>query len=139
MPWPLGSYSPRAKFAFPRSYVRGILFNLDGYTIQHFDNAYLWTKISDPSETWRIELDERFYTWSSDRWTLDYVVTSFTLHACNICPIVDQPFTLRWWTHPANKSPYLMFRFADVAFTTYTPFDFPAAPAGYWRPRFPNN
>lgn len=134
MPLALGNYIPNGKFRFPRSYIRGIGFSLSGYTITPTATGYMWVKNIDPSEHWYIDIDPRIYAWSSNVYSLDYVITRFQLQFLPFGVATDQPFTVQWWTRGANASQYLMFFYSYVTFPDFTFFDWPAAPPGYWRP-----
>lgn len=133
-----GHFLPSAKFAFPRAYYRGIGFDIAGYTVTAADYSYRWVKVSDPFEIWTIAIDPRFYYWSSNRWTLDFVMTDFYYQIGGLPTRYPQPYTLQTWTHPNNLSPYLLFQFSNIDFGEFHWFDFPPAPPGYWRPPFPN-
>lgn len=137
MPVGTGSFIPSGRFAFPRSYVRGIGFDIAGYVVTSSLNSYYWTKISDPNEVWTITVDPRFYPWSSNRWTLDHVVTDFYYTLAPDPTPHPQPYTLQWWTRDDNLSPYLLLQFAAVDFDEFHYVDLPAAPPTYWRPAWP--
>jgi hypothetical protein len=70
------NYSPQPKFAFPRSYIHTIRYFTDhDYAIL---SAGLITSgySTIPEFLAFVFLDDRFPAWSSNRWTLDYIITS---------------------------------------------------------------
>jgi hypothetical protein len=134
MPIGAGSFVPSVKFAAPRSYWRGVVFNINPYTITNVDNVYTWTKTTDPNETWTVTFDSRFWFWNSNRWTLDFMVTDFYLQTTPGGTKFPQPYELRPHTRPSNASQYIEFRFFSLDFGVLHYRDFPAAPSGYWLP-----
>jgi hypothetical protein len=134
MPIGAGTFRPNARFAFPRSFHRGIVFDIAGYSVTHIANTYHWTKLTDPNEVWTIRLDPRYYIWSSNRWTLDFIVIDFFYEVAPDPTQHAQPFVLEDWVYAAKKSPYLLFKWADVDFGEFHHIDFPSAPPGYWSP-----
>lgn len=134
MPAPMGTFHPNGRFAAPRSYWRGITFDITGYNITNFDNVYFWHKVTDPNEQWLIELDNRFWLWTSNRWTLDNIVTRFELTFLPFGTPVAQPFTLQLTLPSISTRPYLLFQFAGINFADYHNIDFPSPPSGYWSP-----
>jgi hypothetical protein len=134
MPIGTGSFIPSGRFSTTRSYFRGIGFDISGYTVLSTANAYYWQKISDPNEVWTIVVDERFWLWSSNHWTLDHIITDFYYTLYPSPTQNPQPYTLQPWLREENLSPYLLLQFAAVDFGEFHYVDFPAAPPGYWRP-----
>lgn len=136
MPLPMGSYVPGPRFAAPRSYWRGIRFNITGYVVTNVANVYFWTKIIDPNEVWTITLDNRFHMWNSNRWTLDFIITTFYYQIFPDPTRHDMPFELSFDYSPNNHSPYLSLRFDSTTFPDFHYFEFPPAPSGYWAPHW---
>jgi hypothetical protein len=136
MPTGTGTFVPNGKFACPRSYWRGIAHNIAGYTVANVGNVYTWTKNTDPNEVWTIGLDMRFYPWSSNRWTLDHIVTDFYYTIAPSPTQHPQPYTLYYFIRPGHPSPYIQIRFNNVDFGNLVYFDFPGAPGSYWLPPF---
>lgn len=130
-----GSYSPGGRFAFPRSYIRGVAVQIVAGVINRVANV--WTLQNPPDPTlYTFVLDARFYQWNSNRWTLDYMVYESYYQPGGVGALVPMPFLLTYYINPANKSPYVIFSpFSSPGGLTY--FDLPTAPGGYWLPRWP--
>jgi len=128
-----GVFTPRGQFAFPRSYVRGIVFNIAGYTVTDHGNHYSWNEIGGSVEFF-IFLDLRFRAWNSNRWTLDHVVTEFYHTLTPGGTQFPDDFSLFPFYHPTTHQPFLQFRFGTVDFGALVYFDFPAASPFYWFP-----
>jgi hypothetical protein len=71
------AYIPDAKFAFPRSYIQGIQIGIgDGWIIEETGNPFLaHYSIVGFDQFIRVTMDNRFYVWSSNIYTLDFVFT----------------------------------------------------------------
>lgn len=132
MPAPNGSYAPSPHFAAPRSYFQGIDFNLSGYIITQIDNVYFWDNPGAPFDHWRIEVDERVYDWSSNRYTLDFVIVHFDLFIPPSTNLPDQPFSLNPIWRSGHRLPYYEFRFNGIDFGVHNYLDFRLPSQPYW-------
>lgn len=134
MPAPgfLGGY-PGDTFAFPRSYAWQLSFigDIDSLTI--VDNEVIL--MINPAIGYYIRylLDERFLPWSSNRWTLDYIVTS-----CHWFAFFDgvphmQLFTVNFWNRGATLIPTVSI-IQPFAATIEEFIPLPQSPPTYWKP-----
>ena len=130
-----GSYSPQGQFALPRSYVRGIAVQIvSGFTVQT-GNLFTLQNPPDPTLYFFI-LDSHFYPWSSNRWTLDHMLSDSYYQPGGVGAFVPMPFLLTYYIRPSNNSPYVIFSpFSSPGGLTY--FDLPGAPGGYWASPWP--
>lgn len=135
MPIGAGTFHPGPKFFAPRSYYRGIVFNISGYAIVDHGGFWVWTKISNPAETWTVIPDVRFYNWSSNKISMDFMIVDFYYFILPSIVPVPQPYDLRLHVRPSQPSQYIEFRWNGVDFGSYQYFDLPPAPPDYWLPR----
>lgn len=135
MPIGTGTFHPNGKFAAPRSYWSGIIFDISGYTVHNATTFWYWRKITDPDETWTIVPDERFLTWSSNRWTLDHILTDFYLQTTPMGTPAAQPYTLQIVPSFVSLRPALLFQFNGINFGEYHFIPFPNQPQTYWLPK----
>lgn len=128
-------YYPQGRFAFPRSYVAGILVSDQAPQIQQFGNQFR-TIIDISVEYWITYLvDERFMAWSSNRWTLDYIVTSCSWAHTAYPGTHDQGYIVNftYWGDPPLpvvelRNPFLV--------TNQVFFPLEQAPSNYWLPPY---
>jgi len=128
----VGSFAPQAKFAFPRSYIRGIGIQIVSGTITPITNG--WVLQNPPSPAlYYVVLEDRFWDWSSNAYTLDFVVKESYWTPDGSPSYVPMPFLVTYYTDTPNKSPYLIYSpFSSPGGVTY--FELPSAPPGYWLP-----
>lgn len=130
-----GNYSPQAKFAFPRSYVHGLCVRVDAPTTFTLNKAIFFDG-GVPTRRFTIETDTRFYNWSSDRWTLDFVITeSYYQNLPNLTKFAV-PFRVTWLRSPLDKRMYVEYLPYSLNFIARYYSAYPPAPPGYWRPTF---
>ncbi len=127
---------PQAKFAFPRSYVWGVQIQsgaaLAVWTDNHMDLIDTMTSYV----YWSLTFDPRFWGWSSNRWTLDFVLTEAYYTVPPSPTHLDLPVTVSWRTDWIQN----VFPVINVAaFGTGGTFQFKQLahqPSSYWLPAF---
>lgn len=130
-----GSYLPQAKFAFPRSYVRGFCVRVNA-PVTFTTNKAIFFDAGAPTRRFTVETDMRFYNWSSNRYTLDFVITeSYYQNLPNLTKIAVL-YTVSWLISPLNRSVYVEYLPFGLAFIPRYYTDYPPAPPGYWKPNF---
>jgi len=129
-----GTFVPGGKFAFPRSYLRGIWLSFDtpaivnwlGSTVNFADSA-------TPVVTGRISFAPAFWTWTSNRYTLDFtIIESWYSFNAGVTQI-PLPFALTWY-YDDDMSTYLVYNPFSAVGTGAFKHDMPPAPPGYWNP-----
>lgn len=136
MPIPFGYYLPSAQFALPRSYIRGICIQIDAVVTQT-ENEFTFPDGINPLITYHINWDSRFWEWSSDRWTLDYMLTGVYYSVSGGAPRIDVPFGCQYFLRDENLSPYVIVNPFSAAWSQFHYYELPPAPPGYWQPAFP--
>ena len=128
-----GNYIPQAKFWFPRSYIRGICLRFDPGAIIYQDvNRFYGYDSATPTLYFEVHIDERFVAWSSNSWSLDFIITENWVNA----PINDPT------KHAFDFALITEYRLGHGVYILFAPgglgtvkhyFDLPPAPTGYWR------
>jgi hypothetical protein len=130
-----GVFIPSGRFATPRSYIRGIVFNIAGYTV--FDDGDHWSWVENGgSAVFVIVPDPRFHAWSSNRWTYDHMFVEFYHTLVPGGTKFPDDYSLRPHTHPVSGERYIEFRFGTVDFGALVYMDMPPANLTYWFPPF---
>jgi len=127
-----GGY-PGDTFAFPRSYAwqLSIIGDIDSIAVDG-NEITLWI---NPAIGYYIlyTLDPRFWNWSSNRWTLDYIVTD-----CRWFAFFDgvphlQFFTVNFWYRGLTLIPTVSL-IQPFAATLEEFIPLPQSPPDYWKP-----
>lgn len=134
MPTGTGHFAPQGRFAFPRSYIYYIAWNIENYTVSNVLNVYTWTYIPDPMITHTITLAPKFYPWSSNNFTSDYVIEEYYYQFFPGGPKTYPDFRLDYYIHPGFKRMGFIFYSADNRFATSIISNLPTAPSTYWLP-----
>lgn len=123
---------PGEGFAFPRSYLEGLYVRHEPGTFSWDGELLQFVVGVPPNALCKVWFDTRFVPWSSNRWTLDHVVTDATYTTIPGGLTFPLPFYLQWLKPPEKFRPYLLIdtTFGDV----YSYVALPTAPSGYWRP-----
>jgi hypothetical protein len=129
------NYAPSAKFAFPRSYVRGFCVRVNA-PVTFTTNKAIFFDAGNPNIRYTIETDIRFYNWSSNRYTLDFIITESYYQTLPNVAKTAVPYRVTWIISPVNKSVYLEYLPYSAAFIPRYYTDYPPAPPSYWKPTF---
>lgn len=123
-------YQPQGQFAFPRSYLGALYIRADFPPVFVGTFEVEFRLISLPQTICRITLDERFFVWSSNRWTLDHVFTDAIYFYEGGIDIFDLPAYVVWQTAPDYYSPVIL---VDTTFgANYYIVGLPPGPPDYW-------
>jgi len=129
-----GSYDPQPKFAFPRSYVRGVAIQIVSGVVVQTGRFFQLQNPPDPT-LYFIVFNEKFWDWSSNRYTLDFVVEESYYQPGGVGSYVPMPFLVTYYTNTPDYSPYLVYSpFSSPGGITY--YQLPPAPPDYWLPPF---
>jgi len=136
MPIPLGSYIPGAQFVAPRSYYRTI--RIRSGTAQAFwnDNVMSLQPVGGGWPYWVLVFDEDFWPWSSNRRTLDHVLSDAYYQVYPDPTHNNLPVQV-WWTYDSiiNQVVLDCAAFGSGSFLQY--HSTPPPPSDYWLPPVP--
>ncbi len=129
-----GTFSPTAKFAFPRSYVYRLLIARHGLTLAQTGSTWLFINPPPEPTVGVLVIDPAFWAWNSNGRSLDHIVTDFyyvvppdpTQHPLN--------FSLAYGSDPVKNQPALFFDWFSGA-PDFQTFTLPAQPSNYWLPK----
>jgi hypothetical protein len=127
---PALGYIPGDKFAFPRSYIYGI-------EIRHDPPAPIWSTnhvefiiAGFPDALCKVDFAPEFSPWSSNRYTLDFLVTNATYEYPPNPAVFNLPYYIVYRVVPEVGRGCVQI---DVTYgALYTVHALQAAPSGYW-------
>jgi len=127
-----GVYHPQAKFAIPRSYVRGIdVFLGPNALVVWTDNDCFFQDLSNPSVTGHLIIAPEFVPWSSNRYTLDFLPLEW-YYVIAPSPVQNPAnFYLNWGSTVVCSDNYFVFNIFGVGTVRYR-HELPGPPAYYW-------
>jgi len=122
--------SPSPKFAFPRSYVLNLAFTAGGWPMTQADNVFTLVVGSPVVYTEVLELYPNFFEWSSNRYTLDYIVKSIGYFTPG-GPLSPAGVGVNWFPNDDPPTPSILFDFVATG-SPLRRFSLPPAPPDYW-------
>jgi hypothetical protein len=128
------AYFPQAKFAMPRSYVRGIALGISpDWEIYDTGNP-IRAKAVLPSFTAFQDtyIEPRFFDWNSNSYTLDFVFTSCLFYIPGIVAPLEQSNQVEF-VRRANETCFYVALYVSGA-TKIFYIDLPPSPTDYWMP-----
>lgn len=123
---------PQGQFAFPRSYVPGLVVRCDPPGAVLAGNVLQFWVAGPPDALCVVTFEPNFIMWSSNRWTLDHLVQSATYSYPPALPSFTLPFYVRWVVRPGETRARIEI---DAQYgANWLPVDLPSQPGGYWLP-----
>jgi len=127
------TYAQSGKFAFPRSFIKNVNFRFGANALfTQSEGNFFITDGNNPIVHVVCNYQPNFWLWSSNTYTLDYVLKDWWV-------LVDpdptpQPlnFDYGWWINPTSKVPELVLSLSG--FSHEYPYALPPAPPSYWKP-----
>lgn len=129
-----GTFYPGARFAFPRSYIYQLDIAGYGDLVTQVGNIFtIHDTVGGTATVAIIKIDNRFVPWSSNGWTLDFIVTDFYALINGNPPEVPLNFALGYAKSSLNQRPCLRFEWFTGA-PLYQTFPLAGQPLNYWLP-----
>jgi len=128
-----GTFTPSARFAFPRSYMHDFVVYQNGDTI--IETGGFFTIIppgGDPTRGY-FRVNPDWWPWSSRSWPLSSIITECYYKTSPTAPETPMPFQLHWTTSFLTPSGGLYFGWFGFE-SDPLPFFLQGAPADYWLP-----
>ena len=119
-----------------RSYAAAFVLNVDA-PVSQSDNVIGFQDPNNLAFNFRIVIDGRFWEWSSNTWTLDWIIEDSYYYISPSPAHIAMPFVLAWRTFGSHALPALVFQPFGINFIAYHTFMFPPAPPGWWSPPVP--
>lgn len=138
MPAPGGTFHPSNRFTIPRSYVGGFVLNVTAVVVQT-DNLFEFTDPLNPNGQFRVRVDPRFWSWSSNTWTLDWIIEESVYRYLPDTTFHPMAFVLDYWTRPLGAVPTVKFYPFGIVFPDDHFYPLEGAPPDYWCPPTPSD
>lgn len=127
------TFNPSAKYAFPRSYIRGIQPNLVSTWFVELTSNPITLRFNGAGGFWqRIQIWVRpeFWDWSSNTYTLDYIITR--INTFTSTGSANEITTYAIFLSSGCNATNLYFRVVIPGFTRLAQVNLPPAPPSYW-------
>jgi hypothetical protein len=130
----VGTFTPNGRFSVPRSFINDIVVYHNGDTIVQVANSFtIHAPFPDPTIGF-FRLDNRFWGWSSNYWTLDYIITDCWYKLGGVGAEIPMPFQLHYYNEPTTGRTGLSFGWFSAESDPH-PHPLPSAPLNYWLPK----
>lgn len=130
------AYSPQAKFSFNRAYLEGFFVPWNPDTDTYWTDNVMFYIAPFYGTNGYITIRPNVWEWSSNTYTLDYVVESCTINFPPSPDYNELPYSLGWELSPDKRIPYITLHPYGVSGTGGVRHSFPHAPPGYWFPGY---
>jgi hypothetical protein len=128
--------SPKGQFYFPRSYVRQLRFTAGGWPATWADNVFTLFVGSPLVYTEVVIFRTNFVTWSSNCYSLDYIVEQIYYFVPGQWPPSPAGAGVNWF--PTSDTGLIAIQIDLVATSLpYFTVELPPAPDDYWIPQKP--
>lgn len=129
-----GTFYPGGRFAFPRSYIYGIWLSFNNTASVNWTDNRVTFSDSGGVVTGAIRFVPEFWSWSSNRYTMDYLIDESWYAIAPDPTEVPLPFALIYYIDPLNGRPYFVYQPFSTPGTGEFKHAAPPAPPGYWLP-----
>ncbi len=136
VPAPGGTFSPNGRFTMPRSYVGAFVLNVTATVVQT-DGLFEFTDPTNPNGHFRVKVDSRFWDWSSNVWTLDWIIEESAYHYLPDPTFHPMYFSLDYTTYGPSVIPTVKFYPFGLIFPDNHLYQLPPAPPDYWMSPIP--
>jgi len=127
-------YEPQAKWAFPRSYVYGLTLACTGFTWTQNENEFVSNTVPGPPTNIHVVVKPNVYEWSSNVYTLDYVVCECFYLRLLTGEKVPAPYQIDPHHYNSDGLRCLRIWLRDGGFGSFADFPIPGQPGDYWLP-----
>lgn len=125
--------NPDAKFGFARSYIHQITFGFGvGASFAQTDNDFIVTDTTNPIVHVKARFNPRFWTWSSNCYTLDFLMLDWWLYVDPSPVPIPLAFSVYYGIDPVTLRPEAFVFIAG--WTQRYKFILPPPPPHYWQP-----
>lgn len=128
-----GTFTPSPNFSFPRSYIVDFYVFRNGNTIVQTVNKFVVTDAFDPNLTATFVLHENFLPWSSNGFTLDFIVQESYYQTTPGGMQIPLPFNIDFYVSPLTRRSGLYLGWLGLKINPEH-FDLEPQPPGYWLP-----
>lgn len=131
-----GTFVPGARFALPRSYWYGVWLSFNSDAVVSWVGNEV-TFLDPPSGvTGLIGFEPRAWSWSSNCYTLDFLIVESWYRVPPSPTQNPLPFVLTYFVDPSDGKPYMVYSPFGAVGTGAFKHQAPPPPPGYWRPHW---
>lgn len=128
-----GSYSPSAKWTLTRAYARAVAFPAELTLESSADGVFTFNDFMFYNDRIVCEIEPRFWAWTSNHYTLDFIVKQLYYFPLPSTTPLPANFSLRFLPETPSLPPAIFVRIAPFS-NTPAYHDLPAATVPYWKP-----
>lgn len=128
-----GSFPQGRKFSFNRSYVNRISFSDVLLPVVQTANVFVFSPAIVPTDTYYVTFSPKFWDWSSNMFTLDFLVIEAYRTITPSPTQVPIDFSLTYFPPMDANGSHIWFKPFSVA-TPEAFFPLAGAPSSYWLP-----
>lgn len=127
-----GVYFPGAKFWTIRAYIKSVYLRVDAPDATFTGGGWSFTDPSNPNVHFRVQYDLDWLSWSSNKRTLDQIITE-SFYTVFPSPIENpMPFALNYDASIISPVPSIEFVPFNLAFINRHEFELPGTGTPYW-------
>lgn len=126
-----GSFSPAARFSFPRSYIANVINCSAGFSLTQDVNKFSLSFHPTYPSVYHWTFSLKFWLWSSNVWSLDHIITESYYVDTPSTTQIPLNFGLYWGRHAPDFKPSLLFA-PNLSTSTPVTVALPIYPPGYW-------
>lgn len=133
----IGTFNPSGQFSLTRSYFATIEFDNVSFVFAQTGRIMTATLASFPGWLWRWGIDQRFYDWSSNHWTLDHLLDISDATPPGGSPLA-QPYILQAARYTGEQKFRLIVSNPFLSTGARVRMVIPGPAAPYWLPLWPD-
>jgi len=133
----VGTFFPQGQFAAPRSYYYGVWLSFDTGSVVNWTDNRADFQAPGGVVTGAVVFHERFWEWSSNKWTLDHMLVESWYAVAPSPTEIPLPYNLQFYTEPSLTRTYLLYEPFGAPGSAAFKHAMPPAPPDYWMPPFP--
>lgn len=128
-----GTFFPQGRFGFPRSYVERFVITQAFQPVASVGPVFIMRPTPYGGLTWYLTLKDNFWAWSSNNFTLDYIVEDNYLIVDGDPTHYPVPYKLRYIPPTPAAGAAIAFEYLEHG-APYTDGGLPLRDAAYWLP-----
>lgn len=129
-----GAFFPQGKFAAPRAYFKTFTVEQAIWIVSRVDNVITLTNPLVFWDTLVVVIDQRFYEWNSNGWTLDHIICECYFHNLLTDGKTAEAYSLLYSDVVSIGENGLIFNPSGFGTGGLVTFDLPPGDPAYWTP-----
>lgn len=124
---------PTTKFALPRSYIKRLMFPARLALAGSVAGVFIFTEPLYPAHTYYVVVKPNFWVWSSNKWTLDFIVDQ-AYATINPSPTLIPASVFITYKAPVDSTGAALAIDLFIVEGAYFSVDLPSGTGDYWLP-----